>query len=77
LPTSTVLPNLSQSMETDVAATGVCRSKSEETGAEYATVDYATIGQLGSVARAIYEKRGYLPAYDELPVCEPAKADDV
>ena len=60
-----------------VPAKGICRTRSEETGAEYATVNYGTTGQLGSVTRGLYEKRGYYPPYDDLPVCEVAKSDRI
>ena len=56
-------------METDVA-NGVCRTKSEETGAEHARVDYGTGPRLALVTRSLYDRHGYEPPYDKLPPCE-------
>jgi len=49
-------------------ARGICRTKSETTGAETARVDFGTSG-LSTVPRSLYERHGYQPPYDELPLC--------
>ena len=51
-------------------ANGVCRTKSEATGAEQARVDYGTGPRLALVMRSLYDRHGYEPPYDELPSCE-------
>lgn len=56
-------------METQVA-NGVCRTKSEATGAEHARVDYGTGPRLALVTRSLYDRHQYHPPYDELPPCE-------
>ena len=46
---------------------GVYRTRTPETGAEYATVHYENAAALESIPRALYEERGYQPPYDRLP----------
>lgn len=53
-----------------MATKGVCRSKTEESGAEYATVDYGKGGRLASIPRERYEANAYEPPYDQLPECD-------
>jgi hypothetical protein len=61
-----------QSMEAAVAR-GICRTKTGETGAEYARVDFGTSG-LSTVPRSLYDRHGYKPPYDELPLCNELDA---
>jgi len=51
-------------------ARGVCRTRSAESGVEYARVDYGTGPRLSTVVRSLYDRHGYKPPYDELPPCE-------
>ena len=51
-------------------AKGVCRTRTEETGAEYARVDYGTGARLSTVPRSLYDRHGYKPPFDELPPCD-------
>jgi hypothetical protein len=57
-----------------VMARGVCRTKTQETGVEYARVDYGMGARLDTVPRTLYDRHGYKPPYDELPPCEEANA---
>jgi len=50
-------------------AKGICRKKTEETGAEYARVDFGGSG-LSTVPRSLYDRHGYNPPYDQLPLCD-------
>jgi hypothetical protein len=59
-------------MEAAVAR-GICRTKTGETGAEYARVDFGTSG-LSTVTRSLYDRHGYKPLYDELPLCNEPEA---
>lgn len=47
---------------------GLWRTKTEESGATYAYVDYESYAQ--EVTEAMYRDRGYQPPYDELPTKE-------
>jgi hypothetical protein len=60
-------------MEADLAK-GVCRTRTEATGAEYARVDYGTGPRLATVTRSLYDRHGYEPPFDELPPCEVPNA---
>jgi hypothetical protein len=59
-------------MEATVAR-GICRTKSGETGMEYARVDFGTSG-LSTVPRNLYDRHGYKPPYEELPLCDEVEA---
>ena len=59
-------------MEVAVAR-GICRTKTEETGAEYARVDFGASG-LSTVSRSLYDRHGYKPPYDQLPLCDELEA---
>lgn len=50
-------------------ARGICRTKIEKTGTEYARVDYGSSG-VSNVPRSIYDRHEYKPPFDELPRCE-------
>lgn len=52
-----------------MAPKGIYRTKTEETGAEYACVDYGTSRDEG-VTKSYYEEQGYQPPFDELPTKE-------
>lgn len=54
-------------------ARGICRTKSGETGMEYARVDFGTSG-LSTVPRNLYDRHGYKPPYEELPLCDEVEA---
>ena len=54
-------------------AKGICRTKTGETGAEYARVNFGTSG-LSTVTRSLYDRHGYEPPYDELPLCNELEA---
>jgi len=43
--------------------------KTEETGAEYARVEYGAAGP-SKVPRSLYDRHQYKPPFDELPLCE-------
>jgi hypothetical protein len=46
---------------------------SEETGAEFARVDYGAAGP-STVPRSLYDRHQYQPPFDELPPCEEVDA---
>ena len=50
-------------------ARGLCRTKIEETGAEHARVEYGDAGP-STVPRSLYDRHGYRPPFEELPLCE-------
>jgi hypothetical protein len=50
-----------------VSAKGLCRTKTPETSAEYAFVDYGVPGGPGEISRDQYEFQGYSPPFDEVP----------
>jgi hypothetical protein len=50
-------------------ATGVYRTKTLESGAECAVVDYAP-SPMGEITRAQYKQRGCDPPFDKLPTKE-------
>ena len=54
-------------------ARGLCRTKSEDTGAEHARVEYGDAGP-STVPRSLYERHHYNPPFDELPLCEEMDA---
>ena len=56
-------------------AKGIYRTRNLDSGAEYATVDYGSIGQISIIARELYEERGYKPSYEDLPPCEGLATD--
>ena len=51
-------------------AKGVYRTKTPESGAEYAWMDYGTPSNLGEIPRARYEEQSYEPPFEELPTKE-------
>lgn len=51
-------------------ARGICRTKTEETGAEYARVDYGASSGISTVPRSLYDRHEYKPPFEELPRCE-------
>lgn len=59
-----------------MAAIGICRAKTEDSGAEHITIDYGTGGPLESISREQYEEQGYDPPYDELPPCDDGVTPD-
>ncbi len=54
---------------------GLYRTRTPESGAEYAFVDYGAASSLGEVDRSLYEARGYEPPFDSLPTKEEYAAD--
>ena len=54
---------------------GICRTRNLESGAEYATVDYCSTGQISTIVRELNEERGYQPNYEDLPPCEELATD--
>jgi hypothetical protein len=50
-------------------AKGICRTKTGEAGAEYARVDFGASGP-STVPRSLYDRHGFKPPYDELPLCD-------
>lgn len=54
-------------------AKGICRTKTGETGTEYARVDFGTSG-LSTVTRSLYDRHGYKPPYGDLPHCNELEA---
>jgi hypothetical protein len=57
-----------------IMARGICRTKTEETGAEYARVDYGASSGISTVPRSLYDRHEYKPPFDELPRCEELDA---
>jgi hypothetical protein len=55
-------------------ARGVCRTKTEETGAEYARVNYGAGAGISTVPRSLYDRHDYTPPFEELPPCEEIDA---
>lgn len=55
-------------------AKGVCRTRSDASGAEFARVDYGTGARLSTVPKSLYDRHGYKPPFVELPSCDEAKA---
>lgn len=55
-------------------AKGIYRTKTEASGAEYATVDYGNTARLESIGRDLYEQNGYTPPFDALPTKEEYEA---
>lgn len=53
-----------------MAAKGICWTKTAESGAEYARVNYGTGARLDTVPRARYEQAGYQPPFEQLPICD-------
>lgn len=53
-----------------MSAKGLYRTKTPDSGAEYAMVDYGVPSSLGEIPRAQYEMRGYAPKFDDLPTKE-------
>jgi hypothetical protein len=54
---------------------GLYRTRTPESGAEYAFMDYGNAPGLGEIPRALYEERGYLPRFDDLPTKETYDAE--
>ena len=54
-------------------ARGICRTKSEQTGAEHARVEYGDAGP-STVPRSLYDRHEYKPPFEELPLCEEIDA---
>jgi hypothetical protein len=50
-----------------MAAKGLYRTKTPDSGAEYAFVDYGKPSSLGEIPRSQYEAAGYEPPFDSLP----------
>lgn len=50
-----------------VVPKGIYRTKTPESGAEYAFVDYGVPMNIGEIPRGRYELNGYLPPFDMLP----------
>jgi len=57
-----------------MAAKGLYRTKTPESGAEYAFVDYGVASGVGEIPRAQYETQGYEPHLDALPTKEAYEA---
>lgn len=55
-------------------ATGLYRTTTPGSGAEYAFVDYGVGSSIGEIPRPLYEERGYMPAFDDLPTKEEYEA---
>jgi hypothetical protein len=55
-------------------ARGVCRTRNDESGAEYVRVDYGEHSGISKVPRSLYDRHGYEPPFDELPRCEELDA---
>jgi hypothetical protein len=55
-------------------ATGIYRTKTEESGTEHAYVRYGSSAGLEGVTRAYYEEHGYEPPFEELPTKEEYEA---
>jgi hypothetical protein len=53
--------------EADAMAVGIFRTRTPESGAEYATVQYGNSTQLESISRLHYELNGYQPPFNTLP----------
>lgn len=53
-----------------MAAKGLYRTMTPESGAEYAFVDYGVASNIGEISRSLYEANGYEPAFDDLPTKE-------
>lgn len=60
----------SASMEKVMAAKGLYRTSTAESGAEYVFVDYGTPSSLGEIPRQRYEEQGYEPPFNDLPTKE-------
>jgi hypothetical protein len=56
--------------EAVMAAKGVYRTRTPESGGEYASVDYGVASSGGWMTRADYEARKYQPSFDMLPTKE-------
>ena len=50
-----------------VVPKGIYRTKTLESGAEYAFVDYGVPLNIGEIPRSRYELKGFLPPFDKLP----------
>ena len=48
-------------------ARGIYRTRTPESGDEYAFVDYGLPSNIGEITRALYETRGIEPPFDKLP----------
>lgn len=58
-----------------MAPRGIYKTKTLESGAEYAFVDYGKAPSLGdTVPRSLYESRGYEPPFDSLSTKEEHEA---
>ena len=55
-------------------AKGVYRTRTPESGAEYAYVDYGAPSDLGEIPRSRYEEQSYDPPFDTLPTKEDYEA---
>lgn len=53
-----------------MTAKGIYQTRTPESGAEYACVDYGVSSSGGEMTRADYEARGYQPPFDKLPTKE-------
>ncbi len=57
-----------------MAAKGLYRTKTPESDAEYAFVDYGVPSSAGEIPRSRYESQGYEPPFDSLPTKEDFEA---
>jgi len=55
-------------------ARGVCRTRNDESGTEYARVDYGESSGISTVPRSLYDRHEYKPPFEELPRCEELDA---
>lgn len=55
-------------------ARGVYKTRTAESGAEYAYVDYGVASNAGEIPKARYEAKGYQPPFDKLPTKEQYEA---
>jgi hypothetical protein len=54
---------------------GVYRTKTQESGAEYAVMNYGRGPGIEEIPRSRYEAQGYQPSFDQLPSKQQYKAD--
>ena len=55
-------------------ATGIYKTQTPESGAEYASVDYGMALAHHAIPRYQYEAQGYEPPFDELPTKQEFEA---
>jgi hypothetical protein len=55
-------------------ARGLYRSRTRESEAEYAFVDYGVRSSLGAIPRILYDAQAYQPPFDTLPTKEQYEA---